>query len=470
MLFRRKNNHSLPVPKEAPSLGRQTRDWTKGSILGNLCGLWWPMAVSSLVETLGPTVDMIWVAKLGAAAVASVGVAGTAVMLVNATRQGLNTSLKALISRSVGAGNIQEAQHAVQQAVIISVLFAIVCAIIGIFFSEAILRLLGVEPDVIRIGASYMRIQFVGSIFMSLAMMVRGTMQASGDSVTPMKLVIATRIIHVCLCPFLIFGWWFFPRLETNGAAITSIIAEGMVGAGIGLWILFTGGTRVRLTLRNFRFDGNMIWRMVKIGIPSSINGMERNLASFLVLWFIAPFGTVAVAGHYLVNRVSNFVHMPGAGLGQAAGVLAGQNLGAKQPERAERTAWLSASLYTFAMVISSLAVWFWAENLVRIFNTEPSLVEITSSFLRIELVSYLLFGFTMVVSDCLNGVGDTLTVMIITLITMWGVQMPLAYLLPRVTNLGVYGIRWALVTGMVVRAITYIIYFKTGRWKRKQV
>jgi Na+-driven multidrug efflux pump len=209
---------------------------------------------------------------------------------------------------------------------------------------------------------------------------------------------------------------------------------------------------------------------MVKVGIPASITGMESSLANFVLMWLIVPFGTFAVAAHSLAQRIDMFIQMPAMGVGQAAGVLAGQNLGAGQPERAEKTGWLAAGLFTGVMVIASLAIWFWAENVVRIFNAEPGLVEIASTFLRIQIVSYMVFGVVMVLVNCLNGVGDTMIPMLAILLTMWGVQVPLAYYLSRVTDLGVYGVRWGIVVAIVMRAVIYSTYFKLGRWKRKKI
>ena len=161
---------------------------------------------------------------------------------------------------------------------------------------------------------------------------------------------------------------------------------------------------------------------------------------------------------------------MAGLGFGQAAGVLAGQNLGAQQPERAERTGWIASGLVTGLMVLAAVVVLLWAENIVHIFNTEPELVVITSTFLRIAAAGFLVLGVAATLTDCLNGVGDTLIPMLASLITMWGAQVPIAYFLPKYTNMGVYGVRWAMVVALAMRAITYIVYFKLDRWKHKQV
>jgi len=445
------------------------RDWTKGSIIGNLWSLSWPMTVSSSIMILGPTIDMIWVGRLGAASIAGVGVSGIAVMSVNALIMGLFTGLRAMVARFVGAGETKDANHVSQQAFVIGVAFSILTAVIGIFLAEPILLLLGLEADVVAEGAAYMRIMLIGMVTMSGGMVGQSIMQASGDAITPMQIGIATRVFHLVLCPFLIFGWWVFPRMGVTGAALTGVISQGAGGA-ILLWVLFNGRTRLRLTLRNFHFDGDIIWRMIKVGIPSSITMIQINLTNMILMWFIAPFGTLAVAAHSLVGRVDGFIQMPAMGLGQAAGVLAAQNLGAEQPERAERTGWLSIFLYTGIMFIGSLVIWFWGRNIVGIFSSEPPLVEIANTFLRIQIVQYMVFGPVIVLMTCLNGVGDTIVPMLNILVTMWGVQIPLAYFLPKITNLGVYGVRWGIVSAITVRAIVYLIYFKLGRWKHKQV
>jgi Na+-driven multidrug efflux pump len=209
---------------------------------------------------------------------------------------------------------------------------------------------------------------------------------------------------------------------------------------------------------------------MVRIGIPASVMGMERNLGQFVLMWFMAPFGTLAVAGHTLNQRIEMFLFMPAWGLGMAAGVLVGQNLGAQQPARAERTGWLAAGIVEGFMVICSLALLIWAEAFIHIFSSDPDLVPVAATFLRIAAAGYIVMGFAAVLQQCISGSGDTIPPMLVSIATMWPVQLPLAYFLPRFTNLGVYGVRWAIVVGMVVGAIAYTVYFQLGRWKRKRV
>ncbi len=427
------------------------------------------MIINQSLNILGPVIDMIWVGKLGAASIAGVGVASIAVMLVTSARMGLTIGTRAIVARFVGAGDASDANHVAQQAFVISGGYVIVMASIGIFLSEPILSLFGLEADVVAEGAAYMRIMFIGSVAMSFRMMAESIMQASGDTITPMRITVFFRVFHAFLCPFLVFGWWIFPRLGVSGAALTNVISQSLGGV-LGLWILFSGRSWLRLTLRDFRLDLNIIWRILKIGVPASIMTMERTFGDLMLMWFMAPFGTLAVVGHTLIHRVEALLRMPCMGLGVGAGVLAGQNLGARQPERAEKGGWLAAGIASGFTLIASVAILLWAESIIRIFSTEPDVVELASVFLRIQAAGYLVMGLSFVLSQTISGAGDTLPPMLITLLNFWLIQIPLAFFLPRVTNLGVYGVRWAIVTGILVGAVAYITYFRLGRWKHKRV
>ena len=457
------------LTSQSRPISRIERDWTKGSITRNLLSISWPMIVSSLLLHLGPVIDMIWVGRLGAAAVAGVGVSSITVQVASSLRMGLQTGTRALVARSFGAGDRETANHVAQQTLVVTIAYALVMAIVGLFLAGPILWALGVRGDVLTAGTQYMRIQLVGMVFLSFAMMNQSIMQASGDTVTPMKIDLGYRLMHIALCPFLVFGWWVFPRLGVSGAALSSVITQGLGGAA-GLWILYTGGTRIRLSMRHFRLDWRTVWRMVKVGLPASVTGMQRNLGQLVLVTLIIPFGTFAVAAHALTQRIDGFLHMPASGLGQGAGVLAGQNLGAGQPRRASRTGWTAVILFTAFMCISSVVAWFWAERIVAFFDNEPGMITITATFLRINIIAYLAFGTEMVLMNCLNNMGDTAVPLFSEVSTIWLMQMPLAYLLPKAGSLGVYGVRLAVVLSDFTRAGIYAIYFRTGRWQRKRI
>jgi putative MATE family efflux protein len=445
------------------------KDWTKGNIFRNLVSLSWPIIISSSFNILGPVIDMVWVGKLGAASIAGVGIAGMAVMAITSARMGLTMGTRAIIARFIGAGDRAGANHVAQQAFVVSATYVVIIASFGIFFAEPIMGLFGVEPEVVSEGAAYMRVMFIGSIAMSFRMMAEGIMQASGDTKTPMRITIFFRVFHAVLSPFLIFGWWIFPRMGVTGAATTNVISQGL-GGTIAFWILFTGRSRLKLTLKNFSLDFSIIWRIVRIGIPAAIMATERAFGDMILMWIIAPFGTLAVAGHALIQRVEAVLRMPCMGLGNGSGVLVGQNLGAGQHERAEKSGWLAVSLAQGYALIIVVVILFAAEGIIKLFNTEPGVVEIGSAFLRIAAAGYLFMGLYFVLQNSISGSGDTLPPMLVTLLNFWALQIPLALLLPRFADLGVYGVRWAIVGGWVAGAAAYAIYFRLGRWKRKRV
>jgi len=418
---------------------------------------------------LGFTYDLIWVGKLGSVAVAGVGIGGIATMLAISAIMGLTMGTRAIIARFIGAGDVSGANHAARQGFIISGSFAVAVAFIGIFLTETIMGLFDVEADVITEGTAYMRILFIGSIAMAFRWTSDSVMQASGDAVNPMWIGIVLRTVHLILCPFLVLGWWIFPQMGVSGAAIANIVSES-VGVCIGLWILFTGRSRLRMTLDNFQIDVSIIWRIIRIGFPSLISGIQRTTSQLVLMLFMAPFGTIAVAAHSVIQRIEGFLFMPSMAFGISSGVLMGQNLGARQPERAEKSAWMAMGLVESVLIAVSIMLLFWAEGIVRIFSTEPELIALAGTFIRIACAGYAIMGFMASLMNALSGVGDTIPPMIISLIMTWGITMPLAYFLPQVASLGVYGIRWAMVAGMVTGSVTFLIYFRTGRWKRKRV
>jgi putative MATE family efflux protein len=452
--------------ERAAALGR---DWTKGSILGNLLTLSWPMMISGSLYMVGQTIDMIWVGRLGPASIAGVGVAGIAVLMALSAMLGLTTGARAVISRFVGAGEIAAANNAAGQAFVISLGYGLITTAIGVFLGERILGLFGLQPEVVAEGATYLRIAAISWTPMAFSLMAINVMQASGDAVPPMKVALVFRLSQVALCPFLVFGWWVFPQLGVMGVALSQVITE-TGGMSAGLWLLFSGRSRLRPSLRHFRFDWDIIWRMVKIGLPGLIMGVERNFGSMVLMWIIVPFGTVAVAAHSLIQRVEMVVTMPGWGLGMGASVLVGQNLGARQPERAQRSAWLATGIVEGFLLVCALAILLGAEHIIRVFSSDPALVEMGGTFLRIAAAGYAVMGFSTVLQNCISGSGDTVPTMIVSMATMWLVLLPLAWFLPRITDLGVNGVRWAIVTNIAAGAIAYTLYFRLGRWKRKRI
>jgi putative MATE family efflux protein len=445
------------------------RDLTRGNILKNLLFISWPILISNFLVMIGPVIDMVWMGKLGSASVAGVAVSAMLVTLLDSLKLGLDMGTRVMIANFIGAGDTRQANHVALQGYVVTIGFAAIVGTTGAVLAGPILKLMGLAPEVVTQGAPYLRIQFIGILTNGLLWQNSGTMQYSGDTMSPMKITIAYRLLHIVLSPFLVFGWWLFPQLGTRGAAYTSIIS-GSFGAILGLWFLFGGHTRLKLSFKDFRLDGKMIWRIVKIGVPASITGIERSLGQLMLTWFIVPFGTVATAAHALILQITQLLNITGSALGQGSAVLAGQNLGAQQPQQAEKSGWLSVGLFTSLVIVFSLVLWFWGKNILGIFNKEPDVLATGVLFLRIQIVTYMFSGCTLVLQPCLNGVGDTLAVMLVTLLAMLVVQLPLAFLLSQHTGLGVYGTYWAIAIGTIVMAALYGTYFRIGLWKRKRL
>lgn len=476
-LDRDKTNSPADIPstkKPTPSSQSPGRtgpaiDLTQGSIPLNLLKLSWPMIVGSGLNMLGPTIDVIWVGKLGSTAVAGVGVAGIVIMAIMSAMMGMVTGMRALVARSIGADDIQEANNVAIQSIVVSGIIAGVIAMAGFFLATPMLSLMGLEAEVVDEGAAYLRMVFISAIPMMLRFMCEGSMQSAGDSFRPMTITIVYRAFHIALCPFFIFGLWIFPEMGVTGAAFTNLISQS-IGLALSIWILTNKRTRLRLNFKGFRIDWNTIWRILKIGIPSSVMGVQMSLGAFVLIKLISPFGTSAVAAHTIWQRVDMLLTMTVMGLGMGGGILAGQNLGAGKPERATRSGWIAAIIGEGFLLISAILIFFGAEYVVRIFNSEPAVVETGAAFLRIAASAYVVVAFFLVFQYCISGSGDTVPPMIFSIIGTWLIQLPLAYFLSKATGWGVYGVRWAMAITAVLLTIGFTLYFISGRWKRKVV
>jgi putative MATE family efflux protein len=446
-----------------------SKDWTRGSIVQNILALSWPVILLGALYSINLILEMIWVGKLGPASIAGVGVAGFMVLLVVSVKNGLGSGERAMVARYVGGGDVAAANRVAGQAFVISVVYGVIIAIIGILFTRPIFGLFGLEAEAVTEGASYLRIILMGWLTEAFWMTSFSVMQASGDTITPLKIAIVIRAVNAVLCPFLVLGLWIFPRLGVSGAAITYITATGL-GMCICLWVLFNGKTRLRLTLRDFYPDTTIIWRILKIGLPSSIAGLGKAFGDLVVTSFMIPFGTLALAAHNLLARIELFINTPGMGFGTGAGVLVGQNLGAGKPEQATKSGWVATGLVLGVMIVCSIILVVWARNIIGLFNVDPELVKTGVSFLRIAVAGYLGACVANIMQSSISGAGDTLVPMLISLAMMWVVQLPLAFLLTHNTGLGAFGVRWAIVISFAVGAVAYLAYFRAGRWRRKKV
>jgi putative MATE family efflux protein len=274
-------------------------------------------------------------------------------------------------------------------------------------------------------------------------------------------------VLNIVLDPLFIFGFGFIPRLGVNGAAWATVLARG-IGSLVALEILLRGRSRVHVRMKYFRMDPATILGIFRIGIPATAQMSLRGLVNLVMFAVVAGFGTYALAAYGSGQRLFMLAMMPGFALGMASGTLVGQNLGAKQPERAALSAWTTVGYYAIFMFFMCVVFVFFAPYLIMLFNNNAAVVRIGSSFLRITALGTVFIAPGLILGRSMAGAGDTVSPMIITFISLWLVQIPLAIFLSRV--LGIDGIWFAILTAYLVMAFMGVFWFQLGRWKHKRV
>jgi len=445
---------------------RVDRDLTKGSIPGNLWYLAWPQVTESFLSVVDQLADLVWAGRLGFQALAGLGVAQTFLMMLMTARMGLDAGMRSMISRAVGARQIGYANHVMLQAITLTTAYSLVLVAVGLIFTDPLLRLMGLSDEVVRQASGYMRFQFFAMSVMGLQRLTAGALQASGDSVTPLKAAFVSRVGHLALSPFLIFGWWWFPSLELAGAGAANLISQ-TAGTSMNFFALTRGTSRLRLSLRGYYVDFPLIWRLLKIGIPASVTGAQRAVSQLIVVFIVAPFGSGALAAFALSRRAENTVNHASRGLGRAAGALAGQNLGVGNTERAKQSlSWALAYAGVASLIVAGLFLAF-SGHVAQFFNSEPEFVSQAATWLQILAVGYFSMNAVQVFTQGFNTTGATFAPMVIMLSTMWLVEIPLAFALSQFTPLNEFGVPWAIVIGMTIRAVAFGVYFLQGKWLR---
>ena len=447
-----------------------TRDLTRGSVPRNLWFLAWPQVVEGFLNVVDQVADLFWAGRyVGAQALAGIGVSQHYTQLVMTGRMGLDMGMQAMIARAIGSGQAALANHIALQAFSLTIIFSVLMATVGVFFAEDLLSLLGIGEDVVNMAALYLQIQFVGFGTQALRMMAGSALQAAGDPLTPMKATMLSRVAHLILSPLLFFGPGPVPDMGVAGLAAGNIVAQ-VLGVVWNFHALFTGASRLHLTLRGYYVDFPLLRRLVRIGGPAALTALERRLVNLLMVPIVAPFGDYAVAAYALTRRLEMATMMGAMGLGRASGTLVGQSLGAGLVERARETILWALGYVTLIRGGITVLLILFPTFFIGIFSSDPELADVAANWVRIQAVGGLVMGAGMVFAQSFNVAGATVAPMIVTLITMGGVQLPLAYGLSHWTDLGQYGIPLAVSVAMVGRVLLYLPYYLSGRWLRAKV
>lgn len=445
------------------------KNFTTGSINRAIVLLSIPMILEMVMEAFFAVVDVYFVSKISVNAVATVGLTESVVMIVYSIAIGLSMATTAVIARRIGANQPEEAAISAVQAIVIALSFSLVLSILGVYFAADILRLMGGSALLIEEGVSYTQIIFGGNFVIMLLFLLNSIYRGAGDAAIAMRALWIANILNMILDPCLIFGWGPFPEMGIAGAAIATNIGRG-IGVLFQLYILFRGNTIIKIMRRHLKIVGSIIRNILRV----SAGGMGQYLISsaswIFLMRIMAEFGETAVAGYTISIRMIIFAILPAWGMANAAATLVGQNLGAKQPDRAETSVWRSA-FYTMLFLLGVTVIYYlFAEPMVRFFHADPEVVAYGVSSLKIICLGYVFFAYGMVIGQAFNGAGDTKTPTWINFICFWLLQIPLAYVFGLYLDFGPTGVFWSIAFSETVLAIMCVYIFRKGKWKTVEI
>jgi putative MATE family efflux protein len=466
--FTNKLSHFFSLVKQ--SLQGGEHDYTQGSLRGAIILLAIPMILELSLESVFAVVDMYFVSHLPAphnkVAMATVGLTESVVALIYTIAIGLSTAATAVVARRIGEKNPEAATHAGTQSILLALVSAVVCSIAGIIFAPDILRLMGAEDEVIKEGTVFTRIMLGGSVIIILLFLINGIFRGAGDAAIAMRSLWIASIINIFLCPMLIMGYGPFPELGLKGAAIATTIGRG-AGVLYQCYHLFGGKGTIKIKWPHFKWDRPMIKHLFEVAWPATFQFFIQSGSWIVLAWIVSNTGgTDASAGYQVAIRNVVFFILPAWGLSNAAATLVGQNLGAKQPGRAERSVLLTTKYNAIFMAGVMLLFLLLASPIISIFTTEPEVHRFGVLSLQIIGAGYIFYGIGMVMIQALNGAGDTKTPTWINIFGFWLFQIPFAFLLAKVFKMGPTGAFIAVPVAETVIAIAAYYYFKKGRWK----
>ncbi|MBK6484528.1 MAG: MATE family efflux transporter [Chitinophagaceae bacterium] len=465
MLFQKTKLNILRVFKLIrQSLNGEQQDYTKGSIPKSVFLLAIPMILELSLESVFALVDIYFVSKLGQNAIATVGLTESVITIIYSISIGLSTAATAIVARRIGEKNPEAAAHAGAQSLIIALIVTIVVSLAGVVFAPDILTLMGASNEVVAEGAVFTRIMFGGSAAIILLFLINGIFRGAGDAAMAMKSLWIASIINIILCPILIhyFG--------LKGAAIATVIGRSS-GVAYQCYHLFKGSGILRFKMHHFRIDKVLIKSIIHIGWPATFQFIIASGSWIILARLVAETGgTSASAGYQIAIRNVVFFILPAWGLSNAAATLVGQNLGAGQIDRAEKSVMLTTKYNAIFMSFVMILFLFFSPPIISFFTTDETVIAYGVQSLQIIGSAYIFYGISMVMMQALNGAGDTRTPTIINFACFWMFQIPLAYFLAYGTNLNVSGVFIAIPVAETLIAVVAWYYFKKGKWKEVKV
>lgn len=451
------------------SISGTERDFTTTSLGRAIFILAVPMVLEMIMESVFAVVDIFFVSQLGADAVATVGITESVMTVVYAIGVGLAMATTALVSRRIGEKKQKEAGVVAFQAILLGVIISVIIAIPGVLFASSFLKIMGATDKMAEEGFMFPAIMFGGNMVIMLLFIINSVFRSSGDAAISMRVMWFANIINIILDPLLIFGIGPFPELGLMGAAIATTIGRGLAVI-YQFYLLFNGKYRIQLYMESIKIKLEVMLNLLKISAGGIFQNLIATSSWILLVRIIAVSGPDAIAGYTIAIRIIIFLILPAWGLSNAAATLVGQNLGAKQPERAEKSVWITSYVNMVFMGVMGTILAIFPEFFIRLFIQEIVVVENGTQALRIISFGFLFYAFGMVLVQGFNGSGDTATPTKINLLSFWLIEIPLAYFLAIVLNMGITGASIAIVCAESVLALTALYLFKKGKWKLQKV
>jgi len=444
---------------------RQRRDLTSGSLGKHILTLSLPSATEMALFSAIELVHAFWLGRLGGTALAAVSMSNTLRLVIISPMMGLSVGGMAMVARHIGARDQQHADQATMQTFLLIVLLSIPLIILGQVWGATFLKWMGAEGALLDEAVAYLRIIFAGLFFMECLPTLSAVIRGAGHPEYTLRINIASIAAMMILEPLLVFGLGPVPRLGVRGAAWASVLSSAVGVVGQAITLLY-GSAGVRIHWRDLRPDLTMMWRILRIALPTSAQRFSPNLTNALLMRLVSSFGADVLTAYSLLGRLVGFLQAPSFGLSLAAATLVGQNLGAKEPARAERATNLAAlsSLFLSACVFGLLSLW--ATPILGLFGASGAVLATGVAAAPYYLLVGTASGWAQVVGSALGGAGDTVAWMWINIGSLWLVQLPLSWALSHGLRLGPVGIWLGLGISFAVGAVALTIRFRRGRWK----
>lgn len=443
---------------------------TEGSILKSLITLALPVIFVNILQTAYQLTDTFWVGRLGTDAVAAVSISFPIIFFIISLGIGLGIAGTILVAQYAGKQDQATVDYTSSQTLLMVILVSIVLGAIGYLLSPAMTKLMTDDPNVITPAISYMEISFIGLVFMFTYMVFQSLLRGVGNVRTPMYIVLGTVLLNLVLDPLFIFGYGPIPAMGVKGAAISTIVTQAIASI-IGIWLLSNGNYGIRIKLKDFKPDYPLIYKMFKIGFPSSIEQSTRALGLAVMTLLVTTFGTLTVAAYGIGTYVLMFVIIPAMGLSMATSTLVGQNIGAGKVDRAERIAILSTKTAFISLTFVGILIFIFANQIVAFFIPgELETIKSGALFLRTMSLTFGFVGVQLTLNGVFVGAGNTMISMILAIISLWVLRFPLGYVLAIHTSLAEIGIWIAFAVSNIIAALATIIWFKKGTWKDKKI